>query len=70
MKKIQELFRKLYSFLSREEKKEADKLLLLILVMAIIDAIGVASIMPFMTIVTDQQTIHSNMLINSIYSYM
>jgi len=70
MKKIQELFRKLYSFLSREEKKEADKLLLLIIVMAILDAIGVASIMPFMTIVTDQQTIHSNMLINSIYKYM
>ena len=70
MKKIQELFRKLYSFLSREEKKEADKLLLLIIVMAILDAIGVASIMPFMTIVTDQQTIHSNMLINSIYDYM
>jgi len=70
MKKIQELFRKLYSFLSREEKKEADKLLLLIIVMAILDAIGVASIMPFMTIVTDQQTIHSNMFINSIYKYM
>jgi len=70
MKKIQELFRRLYSFLSREEKKEADKLLLLIIVMAILDAIGVASIMPFMTIVTDQQTIHSNMFINSIYKYM
>ena len=70
MKKIRKLFRKLYSFLSREEKKEADKLLLLIIVMAILDAIGVASIMPFMTIVTDQQTIHSNMFINSIYKYM
>ena len=69
MTEIINLFKKLTCFLSPSERKEAYKLLGLILLMALMDAIGVASIMPFMTIVTDQQFIQSNIVLNNIFTY-
>lgn len=69
MRKIIKLYRKLLSFLSKSERKDSFKLLGLIVLMALMDAIGVASIMPFMTIVTDQQSIQSNKVLNNLFTY-
>jgi ABC-type multidrug transport system fused ATPase/permease subunit len=63
------IFNKLLSFLDKNERNNALRLLLLILVMAAVDAIGVASIMPFMTLVTKPEVIFSNNFANFLYNF-
>ena len=56
----------LYLF-SSEERKGTFLLLLMIIVMAFIDTLGIASILPFMTVVTNPDIIDSNLILNKIY---
>ena len=46
-------FKKLLSLLSQHERRSALLLLVMILVMALLDMIGVASILPFMAVLTN-----------------
>ncbi len=56
----------LYLF-SSEERKSTFLLLIMIIVMAFIDTLGIASILPFMTVVTNPDIIDSNLILNKIY---
>jgi ATP-binding cassette, subfamily B, bacterial PglK len=60
--------RKLLDLLTREERKRAMALVAMILVMAILDAIGVASIMPFVTLLANPEVIESNALLQRLYA--
>ena len=51
---------KILFLLTPQERKKAVLLLLMILIMAILDAIGVASIMPFIAVVTNPEIVESN----------
>jgi hypothetical protein len=51
---------KLIFILTPNERKSASILLLMIFVMAFLDMLGVASIMPFMTVLTNPQIIENN----------
>ena len=53
--------------LNANERKQAALLLLMILVMALLDMIGVASILPFMTVLTNPTLIETNIFLNSLY---
>ena len=62
-------FRKILFLLSSREKKQVFLLVLMILVMAILDTIGVASILPFMAILTNPSLIETNGFLNSLFKF-
>ena len=53
-------FKKLLLLLSPNELKRAGLLLIMILIMALLDMIGVASILPFITVLTNPDIIQTN----------
>ncbi len=61
------IFRQLISLLSTSEQKKGSLLLVMIVVMALIDMTGVASIMPFMAVLTNPTLIETNNMLNSVY---
>jgi len=60
--------KKILFLLTPHEKKRAGLLLIMILVMAILDTIGVASIMPFIAVLTNPEIVESNFLLKLMYS--
>ena len=61
---------KISNLLSRVERRRAFFLLIMILLMALLDALGVASIMPFIAVLTNPDLIETNILINKVYKYL
>jgi ABC-type multidrug transport system fused ATPase/permease subunit len=61
------VLKKLVKLLSRKEKKHLSFLLVMILIMSILDTIGVASILPFISIISNPSLVESNSLLNSIF---
>ncbi len=62
-------FNKLMYLLSKHERTRATLLLLMILIMAVIDMLGVASILPFMAVLMNPEIIETNSILNKIYEY-
>ena len=62
-------FKKLIFLLSSNERRSAALLLLLILIMALLDMIGVASILPFIAVLTNPTLIETNFILNSIFEH-
>jgi ABC-type multidrug transport system fused ATPase/permease subunit len=60
-------FNKLLNLLTIQERKRALLVLIMILVMALLDMIGVASIMPFMTILANPGLVETNTFLNFTY---
>jgi len=61
------ILKKLLYFLSPKEKKRAALLLLMILAMALIDMLGVASILPFMAVLTNSSLIETNFILSTMF---
>ncbi len=59
--------KKLLSLLNSKERKDAVFLTFMIVIMALLDMIGVASILPFMTVLTNPDIIETNTLLNQMY---
>ena len=60
-------FKKIFFLLSLRERKHAGLLLIMILIMALFDTIGVASILPFMAVLTNPEIIETNIVINKMF---
>lgn len=58
---------KLFFLISSSEKKKAVLLLFMIIIMAIIDMIGVASILPFVAVLTNPSLIETNFILNNVF---
>ena len=56
--------------LSHKERKKLNLLFIAILVMAFLDMIGVASIMPFMMVLVNPDSVDTNYLLNGMFSYL
>lgn len=56
--------KKILFILNPKEKKQAFLLFLMILIMALLDLIGIASILPFMTVLTNPSIIETNIFLN------
>jgi len=56
-------FKKLLFLLTIKERKDAVTLMILILLMALLDTIGVASILPFVTVLVNPELIESNFIL-------
>ena len=63
-------FKKIIYLLTHQERKKACLLLVMILIMAILDTIGVASIMPFMAVLMNPDLIDTNNFLNSIFNIL
>jgi len=61
--------KKIYGLLTSQERKKAFLLFLFIVIMALLDTIGIASVMPFMAVLSNQDLLHSNLLISGIYHF-
>ena len=60
-------FKKLLYLLTPHERKNAGFLLILIIIMAIFDMIGVASILPFVAVLTNPTLIETNSILNIMF---
>ena len=63
MKKIN----KVLSLLTIRERRQAFLLMLMLLVMALLDTIGVASILPFISVLTNPNLIETNSILNAMF---
>jgi ATP-binding cassette, subfamily B, bacterial PglK len=64
------IVRKLIDLLSSQEKKEALIIVLMSIIMALFDVIGVASIMPFMAVLTSPSLVETNPFLSFIYIWL
>ena len=64
-----ERINKLLYLLSERERKQAFYLMLLSVIIAVVDAAGVASIMPFMAVMSDPEVISTNPFLSQAYAY-
>lgn len=63
-----EIFRKVMSILTPVERRHACMLLAMILIMAFLEVVGIASIMPFMALLATPEVIETNPLLNTVYT--
>ena len=68
--KIMETFKNLLSLLSSKEKKRAVLLLGMISVMTLLDTMGVASILPFMAVLTEPTIVEKNYILKTMFLYI
>tara|TARA_Y100000816_G_C26107438_1_gene588995 strand:- start:2 stop:1804 length:1803 start_codon:yes stop_codon:yes gene_type:complete len=59
--------KKLLFLLKPREKIHAGLLLIMVLIMALLDMIGVASILPFMAVLTNPSLVETNFMLNTVY---
>ena len=62
------VFRKLFALLNRRDRLELWLLLAVLILVAVVEMVGVASIMPFMAVVTNPEVIHTNRWLNAAYT--
>ena len=67
MKKLMQIFNKLLFLLTPHERKRAVLLLIIMIIMALLDMIGVASILPFVTVLTNPDLIETNAILNMMF---
>ena len=60
--------KKILSLLSAQEKNKFFLLLILVFIVAVIDTIGVASILPFIAVLTNPEIIETNSFLNTFFS--
>ena len=59
--------KKIISLLTFSERKQAFLLLVMIFISALLDTLGVASILPFVTVLSNPNIIENNMILNNMY---
>ena len=62
-------FKKLLFLLSQSEQRQAGLLMMMIIIMALLDTIGVASIYPFMVVLTNPGLIETNLILNKMFAH-
>ena len=62
-----QFFKKLIFLLTPQERRRAGLILIMIIIMAILDMIGVASILPFIAVLTRPELIESNFILNYMF---
>ena len=61
--------KKLFRLLSKDEKKRSIYLIFFILISALLDVLGIASIIPLIAILSNPHFVESNIMINKIYIF-
>jgi ABC-type multidrug transport system fused ATPase/permease subunit len=66
---MKDIFSKIFKILSKKEKKHAIFIVFLIFIMAIFEMLGVASIMPFITLVSNPDLIETNYYLSKLFLF-
>ena len=61
------LIKKIIFLLTPNEQKQLFFLLIMIVIMALLEALGVASIMPFITVLTNPELVNNNKILNYMF---
>ncbi len=61
--------KKITKLLSKSEQRRATLLLFMIVVMAFLDVVGVASILPFMAVLANPELVETNLALNKLYLF-
>jgi ABC-type multidrug transport system fused ATPase/permease subunit len=69
MNKIIELYKKIDILFTKNEKKQVFKIFLGTVALSFLDIVGITSIVPYITIVSDPEIIHSNEYISFIFDF-
>ncbi len=64
-----EIYQKIWSLLDNQERKKSLILLLLMILMAFLEVLGVSSIMPFLSVLGNPETIETNKYLSAVYIY-
>jgi len=64
-----QIFKKLLFLLSFHERKRAGLLLIMSIVMALLDMIGIVSILPFITVLTNPSLVETNVILNNMFKF-
>lgn len=64
------LYKKIWLLLDNHEKKRTILLVLLMIVMAFFEVLGVGSIMPFLSVLANPESIITNKYLNAVYNYL
>jgi len=62
-----QIFKKLLFLLNNHERKRLGLLLIMVTIGALLDMIGVASILPFMAVLTDPSIVETNLILNTMF---
>ena len=62
-----QIFKKLLFLLSVHERKQLSLIIIMITIMALVDTMGVASILPFVMVITDPSIIERNFFLNNLF---
>ncbi len=62
-------FKKLIDLLTTKERRKMYLLVFMMLIMALLDIIGVASILPFMAVLTNPSLIETNLILNNMFKF-
>ena len=65
-----QIFNKLLFLLNSQERKRAGLLLVMTIITALLEMIGVASILPFMAVLTNTNLIESNIILRTAFDYL
>ena len=60
-------FKNLLSLLNPIERRNAILLVIMIIIMALLDMIGVASILPFIAVLTNDNLVEQNIILNKLF---
>lgn len=60
-------FKKLLFLLTAQERRSAGLLMIMMIIMALLDMIGVASILPFLAVLTNPSFIETNLILNTMF---
>lgn len=63
-------FKKLFFLLTFQERKHAGFLLIMVIIMALLDVVGVASILPFIAVLSNPNFIETNFILNNIFEIL
>ena len=64
------MIKKMIKLFTTRELRQASLLLLMIIFMALLDTIGVASIMPFMAVLSNPDVVDTNIYLNNTFNYL
>jgi len=65
-----DIYKKLSELLDARERRNAILLFVMMLVMGLLEAAGVASVMPFMSIVANPEVVQTNPYLSAVYDYL
>ena len=64
------MLKKILSLLTPKERRRAYLLLIMILIMAFLEMVGVASVMPFVSVLANPEVVQTNVYLAAVYDYL